>query len=115
MVAEVIIEKRKLRRFIVNVRILYRETGERLGYSANMHTEGLLITSTEPLPLQQLLKIKLVHLQFDDEEVEIPLDVMGLWSGPSKHPDFYQTGCRIINPGPEQVQAIAAVIEELAV
>jgi len=113
--AELIIEKRKLHRFILNVKILDRETGEHLGYSANMHTEGLLITSSEPIPVQQLLKIKLVHMQFDDEEVEIPLDVMGLWSGPGHHPDYYQTGCRIINPGPEQIKAITAVIKELAV
>jgi hypothetical protein len=111
----VIIEKRKLIRFIINVRIVDRETEQRLGYSANMHTEGMLITSTQPLPLQQLLQIKLVHIRKDDTLVEIPLDVIGLWSGPSRNPDFLQTGCKFVNPGAEQVRAIESVIRELAV
>jgi len=115
MEPELIIEKRKLHRFIVNVKILDDATRECLGYSANMHTEGLLITSTEPLPLHRILKIKLLHLQFDDEEIEIPLDVFGLWSKPGKNPDFYQNGFKIVNPGPEQTQAIEAVIKEMAV
>lgn len=115
MEAELLIEKRRLKRFIVNVKILDRETEQCIGYSANMHTEGMLITSPEQLPLNKLLKIKLVHIQCDDEVIEIPLDVTGLWSKPGNNPDFYSAGFKIIGPSPEQIQAINAVIEDLAI
>lgn len=115
MEAELIIEKRRLKRFIVNVKILDQETNECIGYSANMHTEGMMVTSPGKIPLNTPLKIKLVHLQLDDEIIEIPLVIEGLWNMPGKNPDFYNTGFRIVNPDAEQVQAISRVIEDLAV
>ncbi len=115
MEAELVIEKRKLKRFIVNVKILDSETDECIGYSANMHTEGMLITSPEQLPLNKLLRVKLVHIQFDDEVIEIPLVVTGLWSKAGNNPDFHNTGFKIVEATQEQIQAINAVIEDLAV
>ena len=115
MEAELLIDKRKLKRFIVNVKILDRETNQCLGYSANMHTKGMLITSTDRLPLNKLLKIKLVHIQFDDEVIEIPLNINGLWSKPSNNSDFHNTGFNIVEPTQEQIHAVNSVIEELAI
>ena len=115
MQEELIIEKRELERFIVNVKIEERDTGRCLGYSANMHKRGMMITSTEPLPLDRVLKVKLVHIQDEDEIIEIPLDIVGVWRTMDKTSGFHNTGFKIINTSPKQDKAINTVIEELAI
>jgi hypothetical protein len=109
-------DKRRLKRFIVNVKIFNSDTGELLGYSANMHAMGMKITSTEEIPLHTEFNVKIEHIRIDDDEfVEIPLCVRSLWGGPGKNPDFIDTGFQIIDPTPESERAITALIEELSV
>ena len=109
-------EKRRQKRFIVNVKVFDLETGDVLGYSANMHTRGMMISSTEPIPLLKEFRVKIEHLRMDDDElVEISLRVRSLWNGPGKHPDFHNTGFLILDPTPESDEAIIQLIDELAV
>ena len=109
-------EKRRQKRFIVNVKVFDLDTGDVLGYSANMHTRGMMIASTEPIPLLKEFKIRIEHLRMsDDELIEIPLRIRSLWGAPGKNPDFHNTGFLILDPTPETDEAIMQLIEELAV
>lgn len=109
-------EKRRQKRFIVNVKVFDLETGDVLGYSANMHTRGMMISSTEPIPLLKEFKVRVEYLRMtDDELIEIPLHIRSLWNGPGLHPDFHNTGFLILDPTSESDAAIMGLIEELAV
>ena len=112
----VINEKRRQKRFIVNVKVIDLDSGDVLGYSANMHTRGMMISSTETIPLLKEFNVKIEHLRMsDDELIEIPLRVRSLWTGPGKHPDFQNTGFLILDPTSETDEAIMQLIEDLAV
>lgn len=112
----VVSEKRRQKRFIVNVKIIDLDAGEVLGYSANMHTRGMMISSSEPIPLLKVYNVRIEHLRMsDDELVEIPLRIRSLWGGPGKHPDYHITGFLILDPTTESDEAIMQLVEELAV
>ena len=116
MTSSEIDDKRRLKRFIVNVKVFNTDTGDLLGYSANMHNMGMKLTSTEEIPMDTEFNVKIEHIRFDDDEfVEIPLRIRSLWGNPGKNPDFYDTGFQIVNPTPDSDRAIAALIEELSV
>lgn len=115
MTAEVIIENRRLERFIVNVKVYKLDTGNVLGYTANMHTEGMMIKSADPIPLNEELDIKLEHLQFNDELIELPMRVIALWSSHDEDSDFIFTGFKIVDPTPTQRKTISNIIEELVI
>ena len=110
------VEKRILERFIVNVKVFNSDTGDLLGYSANMHTMGMKLTSPEEIPLDTEFNVKIEHIRFEDDEfVEIPLRIRSLWGATGKNTDFFETGFRIIDPTPESDRAITGLIEELSV
>jgi len=109
-------EKRRQKRFVVNVKIFNQENGELLGYSANMHTRGMMVSSTEEIPLLKEFRVRIEHIRMaDDELVQVHLRIRSLWGGPSENPDFYQTGFLILDPVPETDDAILQLIDELAV
>lgn len=116
MNADRINEKRRQKRFIVNVKVFNQDGGELLGYSANMHTRGMMISSTSEIPLLKEFNVKIEHMRMaDDELIQIPLRIRSLWGGISDNPDFYHTGFLILDPTPESDDAIMRLIEELAV
>ena len=109
-------DKRRRKRFIVNVKVFNMDGGDLLGYSANMHTRGMMISSTEAIPLLKEFKVIIEHLRMaDDVLVQIPVRIRSLWGGPSNNPDFYNTGFLILDPAPETDHAIMQLIDELAV
>jgi len=108
------IENRKLIRFIVNVKVFDLDTGECLGYSANMHTQGMKLASVEKkLPLSQQYKLKLEYMGVDDELVEIHLLAQSRWSQPGNNPDFCNYGFRFINTTLEQTRELEILIRTL--
>lgn len=109
-------EKRRQKRFVVNVKVFNMDSGDLLGYSANMHTRGMMISSTEKIPLLLEFNVKVEHIRIaDDELFQLPLRIRSLWNGPSKNPDFYNTGFLILDPTPETDHAIMQLVDELAV
>ena len=109
-------EKRRQKRFVVNVKIFDQDNGELLGYSANMHTRGMMVSSTDEIPLLKEFRIRIEHFRMaDDKLLQIPLRIRSLWGGPSENPDFFHTGFLILDPDPETDDAIMQLIEELAV
>lgn len=114
MKAEVLIENRKLKRLIINVKIYERKTGEFIGYSANMHVQGMMMSSTGIMPVGEEYLIQIKHME-DDEVIEIPLHMRCLWSSPGDNPDFFQSGYVFIEPKPAQTRAIENLLEDLAI
>ena len=109
-------DKRRQKRFIVNVKVFNEDDDELLGYSANMHTRGMMISSTDEIPLLKEFRVRIEHMRMaDDEFVQIPLRIRSLWCVPGKNPDFYNTGFLILDPTPETDGAIMQLIDELAV
>ena len=113
MDTEELIESRRFERLIINVKIIEVSTETTLGYSANMHTEGLMIRSLMDIPIDKEFNVRIEHMQFDDEYVKIPLEIKCRWCSPDKNSDFFKAGFQIIDPTPSQRRGITGLIEEL--
>ena len=90
------------------------DTGECLGYTANMHTQGMKLTSVErKIPLSREFKLKLEYMGVDDELVEIHLSAESLWSEPGNNPDFCDYGFRFIKTALQQTRDLEILIRTL--
>ena len=108
-------EDREYKRFVINVKVFDQATNECLGYSANMHSCGMMLSSEKLIPDGREFNILIRHLQDDDELIEIRLAARCMWSKSGNNPDFYLAGFQFINPSPKQVLAIDELIWDLAV
>ncbi len=80
--------KRKLKRLIINVKVYDTDTVECIGYSANMHTQGMTLSSAEKIPVDKEYSIKIEHME-DDDAIEIPLHARCLWSKLGDNPAMF--------------------------
>ncbi len=63
----------------------------------------MLISKVE-IPLLKDLSISLEVPRY--EESKIQLVINGIWNQKNTEPDFFNTGCQIIEPSPEVISAI---------
>lgn len=107
-------DDREYKRFVINVKVFDRDSGNCLGYSSNMHTGGMMLMSEEQISPGSKFRLIIKHIQQDDTVVEIPLVARCIWSNPGNNPDFYNAGLLFIDPGPKQILTIEELIWELA-
>jgi hypothetical protein len=103
-------EKRKFERSLCYLKAIKEETGEHIGHVGDIHHGGLNIISEDELPLHDDLSI---CVETPREEVRISLVIKGVWNQTNDEPEHYRTGCQIINPSSEIVDAIYKLIEAL--
>jgi len=110
MRTETLNEHRKLIRFPVNVKVIDEAAGETLGYTSNMHVEGMMLKSFSGIRADTEYRIILEYLRPDDEIVEIRLIARCLWCKPAEHPDFHHSGFYFTNLSEEQKDMIVTLI-----
>jgi len=108
-------DNRRLKRFIVNAKVYDRDSGEVLGYTGNMHTEGMKLISVDQVGVGTEFRVKLEYLDAADELTEIHLEAECLWNGPGPNDDFHSSGFRFLRITVEQIRAIERLIATLAV
>ncbi len=106
---------RKLKRVIVQVHVLDVEAKSFFAYSEDLHTQGMLLTSEQKIPLGKEFHLELVHCRDNDERITIPLRVYCVWNRSSDSLDLYSAGFEFIDLAPQQARDIERLIEELAV
>jgi hypothetical protein len=99
-------DKRKLERRICYLDAYEQATDDLIGNASNIHPEGLMLISKAEIPLFKDLSISLVVPGY--EESKIQLVINGVWNREYKYPelDFFNTGCRLIEPTPEVISAL---------
>jgi hypothetical protein len=101
-------DKRKLERSLCYLKAIREDTGEPIGHVGDIHYEGLNLISKNEIPLHDGLRI---CVETPGEEVKIPLVVKGVWNQMNEEPNHYSTGCQIIDPLSESVEAIYKLVE----
>ncbi len=112
-----LMEYRKLKRFIiqVQVQVLDSEAKSFFAYTENLHTEGMLLTTEQRIPLCKEFHLELVHSRDNDEEITIPLRAHCVWNRSIDSMNLYSAGFDFIDLAPQQARDIERLIEELAV
>ena len=109
-------EKRKLKRhhLIFNLEITDEKTGKVLGYLGDLNTEGLLILTNDPIPLNKHYRIYLALPKNNDfDKDKIPLGLKTLWRTKDENPEIMDTGCEFTDVAPKDYTIINELIEFL--
>ncbi|MDR1921346.1 MAG: hypothetical protein LBS31_06330 [Candidatus Adiutrix sp.] len=107
------------RDLIYYLKITDRKTGEELGRVGDIHTEGMLVLSSAPLPLGLFYKTAVALPKSLADSVrlkELPLCCETLWSRPGpKNANFYETGVRFVAADKPQRIIIEKIIASFAI
>jgi hypothetical protein len=103
-------DKRRHQRSLCYLKAIKAETGEHIGHVGDIHHEGLNIVTENEIPLSDDISICVETLE---EEIQISLVIKGIWNQMNEEPTHYKTGCKIIDPSSETIDAIHKLIETL--
>jgi hypothetical protein len=107
-------EKRKLmrRRPRYSPTIYDRESNELIGQLEDYSVEGMMISSSEPLPVKQKYQMKMAIPIGKEEVREIIFDGESLWCNQGTSPGSYNTGFQLTKVSPEDLEIIEQLVEE---
>jgi hypothetical protein len=103
-------DKRRHQRSLCYLKAIEEQTGKHIGHVGDIHHGGLNLISEYELPLHDDLSICVETLE---EEVIISLVIKGVWNQMNEEPKHYRTGCQIIEPTSEIIDAIQELTEAL--
>lgn len=106
-------ETRKLVRFPVNVKVYDDANGESLGYTSNMHVEGMMLMSFAAVAVDTDYQVRLEYLGPDDEVVQIRLSARCLWCKHANNQDVYHSGFYFSDLSTEQRDQVIRLIEAM--
>ena len=102
-------EKRKLKRYLIRLKVIDRETGALLGFAEDIHMGGMKVMSKQPIPAQQELK---VWLGKEDTHLKIPITIFRIWSSfMDTDPVVYYAGVHFINLTDAAMDSIQTLID----
>jgi hypothetical protein len=107
-------EMRKLKRFILYLNVIEQSSGKLLGYTGNIHNKGLLLVSKHEIPLIVDIPVLVQIPGEDGVKTEIPLIINGIWNQLNRNPHFYNTGCQLVDPSAEVIDAINEITKEMS-
>jgi hypothetical protein len=111
-------ENRKLvrRELIYYLKVTDRKTGLEFGRIGDLHAEGMLVLSPQPLPGQTVFKLFLELPKGIAAELGysvLPVQAEAVWNRPGpKLSNYSENGLRFLNP-PSQAQAVINLLTEL--
>lgn len=107
-------EKRRLKRFSARLKVYSQLTDELLGYSDNLHTEGMRIVSKKPIPKNQELQIWFGATKEEKKLNRIFLSAYKVWESFTDNDDrFYYSGLHFVSPSEETLDKIQSLLDDL--
>ena len=104
-------EKRNLKRrhLIYYLRIMDQETNELLGHLVDITSEGIMLISEAPLPLNKVFHLRMMLPKEIIGKEVLEFSAQSLWSKKDINPDFYDTGFKLI----DLIEADARRVDQL--
>jgi hypothetical protein len=107
-------EKRRLKRFSVREKVYSQDTDEFMGYAENLHTEGLMIATNEPIQADQKIQIWFGAAKEDKVLSRIFVTAYRAWTSFSDTEDrYYYSGLQFIGVSEETSDKIETLLEEV--
>lgn len=106
-------DTRRLARFPVNVKVYNDVSGGSLGYTSNMHVEGMMLMSFTAIEADTEYRVRLEYLGPDDEIVQIQLSARCLWCKQSDNQDVHHSGFYFTGIDMEQRDQVIHLIEAM--
>lgn len=95
------------------LRVFRAENHEMLGHLVDITTEGMMLISEQPIPLQSSFNLRMEIPTDNDVAQMVAFTAESLWTKKDVNPNFHDTGFRLLNPSQRALNAINRLIEEL--
>lgn len=108
-------DQRRLRRWrlVLYLRAFDNSVGRLLGHVVDVSPAGLCLISDSRMEVGRYFDLWLDVPQDDGARQRIMLRSESMWCRPDVNPDFFVTGMRLIDPGPDTVLRIQLLIDDL--
>ena len=107
-------EKRRLKRFCARLKVYSQATDELIGYSENLHTEGMMIVSKKSLPKNQELQIWFGATKEDKRLNRIFISAYRVWESMAADGErFYYSGLHFVAPSEDTLDRIQSLLYEI--
>lgn len=107
-------EKRRLKRFSARLKVYSQQTDGLIGYSGNLHTEGMMIISKDPIPKNQELQIWFGATKEEKRLNRIFISAYKAWESFTDNDErFYYSGLHFVAPSEETLDKIQTLLYNL--
>ena len=109
-----IAEKRWLKRFSAKLKVYSQLNDELLGYSENLHTEGMMIVTKTPMPNNQEINIWFGATKEEKRLNRIFITAYKVWESMSTDGErFYYSGLHFVAPEEKTLDKIQELLYSL--
>jgi len=115
MLAEKLNERRRLKRFIIELPVFNADRGDYLGHTENMHVEGMLLISKKHLPLHTEHTFRLEYMLKNHDLVCLDIPTRVQWYERDEESGKFTTGVKFMNLEPKQVNLLNSLIDDLEI
>ncbi len=107
-------EKRRLKRFSARLKVYSQATDELIGYSENLHTEGMMIVTKKSLPNNQELEIWFGATKEEKRLNRIFISAYKVWESMTADGErFYYSGLHFVAPSEDTLDRIQTLLYEI--
>ena len=107
-------EKRRLKRFSARLKVYSQLNDELIGYSENLHVEGMMLVTKEPIQKNQELEIWFGATKEEKRLNRIFLSAYKVWESFTDDDErFYFSGLHFVAPPEETLDKIQTLLYEL--
>lgn len=92
-------------------RVVHRKTGQLLGHVANITCEGMMVRGEGPLPIDEIINLRIELPIVIDGSQEFDCDAVSLWSDRGSNPRYYNTGLQLLNLSEQDIRMIERIME----
>ena len=105
-------EKRRLKRkqLIYYLSVFDTDNNERIGQLVNITTEGIMLTSEDPVKLNTVFQLRMVLPETIKGQEQIIFEAKSMWCRRGINPDFYDIGFQLVDVSPENAKIIESLI-----
>jgi len=105
--------RREQRRHIIYyLRVFEQDSGELVGYLADLTTEGFMVISDRKVAAGRTFRLRMDLPKEMKGTRQVLFKAKAMWCKPDSNPDFYNTGYRILNLSKEDARTIDGLIRD---
>ncbi len=107
-------ERRKLKRkyLMFYSRIFDRSIGKMIGYLSDMHVEGAMVISEDPIETSKVYRLRMDLPEDAFQQNHIDFEARAVWCKRDVNPNFFMAGFQLLNITPADEEIIQQIVRE---